>query len=297
MNKPIKALTFLVLAVFVLLIPASCVPGDTASMVESLLKNTEGGEITFVTAEGETFTVTITKTGNAAAGNLTTSNTQNKTVKPVTATAKTATTTKPAASLSDYLPALNSIEDVFKALGVWEKAAELQKKGLSWAKIAGELGYNNDTMYARILETNKEKLYKAKELGLIDQATYEYKIKYYSEPALKYVTKIFTESTKTTAAASLSDYLPALNSIEDVFKALGVWEKAAELQKKGLSWAKIAGELGYNNDTMYARILELNEDKLSKAKERGFIDQAALDYKIKYYGEQALKWVDKIFAS
>jgi hypothetical protein len=203
MCKPIKALIVSVLAVFILLIPASCVPGDTASMVESLLKNTEGGEMTFVTTDGETFTITITKTGNTAAGNLTTSNTQYKTGKPVTATVKpsanittvkpTATTAKPAttAKLADYLPVLNCIEDVFKTLGVWDKAYELQKKGLSWAQIAAELGYNKDTMYARILELNKEKLYKAKELGLIDQATYEYKIKLYGDQGLKWIEKIF----------------------------------------------------------------------------------------------------------
>jgi orotate phosphoribosyltransferase-like protein len=265
--------------------------------------------MTFVTTDGEIFTITITKTGNAAAGNLTTSNTQFKTIKPVTATVKpsvnnttvkpTATTTKPVttAKLADYLPVLNCIEDVFKTLGVWEKAYELQKKGLSWAQIAAELGYNKDTMYARILELNKEKLYKAKELGLIDQATYEYKIKYYGELALKYITKIFTDTTKPAAAANLADYLPVLNSMEDVFKTLGAWEDAARLYNKGLRWSQVAIELGYNKDTMYARILELNKEKLYKAKELGLIDQATYEYKIKFYGDQGLKWIEKIFAS
>jgi hypothetical protein len=106
-----------------------------------------------------------------------------------------------------------------------------------------------------------------------------------------------TGVVKHTTTANLADYLPVLNSIEDVFKTLGVWDKAYELQKQGYTWSKIAAELGYNKDSMYARILELNEDKLYKAKESGLIDQAMLDYKIKYYSDLARKWVEKIFVS
>ncbi len=303
MSKPMKIFTLSILALFVLCAGASCVPGDTAGMIESLLKNTDSGQMTFVTSDGEEVIITLSKTGRTISNNVTTANTPAKTVKPVTATVKptasktTLTATlKPAAGakLADYLPVLNRIEDVFKTLGVWDKAYELQKKGFGWAQIAAELGYDKDSMYAKVLELNKEKLYKAKELGLIDQATYEYKIKYYGELALKYITKIFTEPTKTPAV-SLSNYLPVLNSIEDVFKTLGVWDKAYELQKKGLGWAQIAAELGYDKDSMYAKVLELNKEKLYKAKELGLIDQATYEYKIKYYGELALKYITKIF--
>jgi transposase len=303
MSKTMKIITLSILALFVLGAGASCVPGDTASLIESLLKNTDSGQMTFVTSDGEEVIVTLSKTGRTISNNVTTANTLTKTVKPVTATVKPTTsksaitaTIKPAtgANLADYLPVLNSIEDVFKTLGVWDKAYELQKKGLSWAKIAAELGYDKDSMYAKVLELNKEKLFKAKELGLIDQATYEYKIKYYGELALKYITKIFSEAT--TPAVSLSNYLPVLNSIEDIFKTLSVWDKAYELQKKGLGWAQIAAELGYDKDSMYAKVLELNKEKLYKAKELGLIDQSTYEYKVKYFGELALKYITKIFA-
>jgi hypothetical protein len=299
-----KIITLSILALFVLCAGASCVPGDTAGLIESLLKNTDSGQMTFVTSDGEEVIVTLQKTGRTISDNATTVNTLTKTVKPVTATIKPSTSksaltaTKPAttASLSNYLPVLNSIEDIFKTLGVWDKADELQKKGLGWAQIAAELGYDKDSMYAKVLELNKEKLYKAKELGLIDQATYEYKIKYYGELALKYITKIFTEPTKTPTA-SLSNYLPVLNSIDDVFKTLGQWEQASAKYAKGYRWSQIAADLGYDKDSMYAHLLEFNEEKLGQAFELGLIDKATLEYKIKLYGDQGLKWIEKIFAS
>jgi hypothetical protein len=48
---------------------------------------------------------------------------------------------------------------------------------------------------------------------------------------------------------------------------------------------------------MYAHLLEFNEEKLGQAFELGLIDKATLEYKIKLYGDQGLKWIEKIFAS
>ncbi len=189
----IKVLSFSLLALLLLTFSSSCVPGDTEELLASILKNTDSGQITFVTEDGETVTVTITKTGQTI-GTEPTEKTNDEpkntasTPKPVnTATVKPTDTPK----LADYLPVLNCIEDVFKMLGVWEQANKWHKEGYTWDHIALELGYNKDTMYASLCEIIKAQLHEARELGLINQEKFEYKLKYYSDLALKWVGKIF----------------------------------------------------------------------------------------------------------
>jgi len=37
------------------------------------------------------------------------------------------------------LPSLDVLEDVFKTLGVWDKAVTLHNKGLTWSQVASKL--------------------------------------------------------------------------------------------------------------------------------------------------------------
>lgn len=50
------------------------------------------------------------------------------------------------------------------------------------------------------------------------------------------------ESLATNNEASEND-LPSLDVLEDVFRTLGVWEKAVVLHKRGLTWSQVANEL------------------------------------------------------
>jgi len=58
--------------------------------------------------------------------------------------------------------------------------------------------------------------------------------------------------TDSSSSIDLTNILPTIESIEDVFKVLGVWEVAHEWREKGLAWSHIAEELGYNADKMPA---------------------------------------------
>ncbi len=107
MKRPFKLLLFLTMVLLLLAPAVSCTSADTASLVESLLKNTEGGQLTFVTSEGETVTVTITKTGQSTDA-VSANKTPAKTVKPVVTDKPVTSAVKPSSGpkLEDYLPEL-----------------------------------------------------------------------------------------------------------------------------------------------------------------------------------------------
>ena len=77
---------------------------------------------------------------------------------------------------------------------------------------------------------------------------------------------------KSSTDADLADLLPSLNCIEDVFKTLGVWEDAHALREEGYSWPEIAGKLGHNEETLYAELEEIIEERLHHAKELGLMN-------------------------
>jgi len=197
--------------------------------------------------------------------------------------------------LADILPSLDCIEDVFKTLGIWEDAAQLQKQGLTWSHIAEELGYDRDRMYRELEEITEERLYHARELELISQSQHEYKYIFFCEKAIKWTDKIFAD-TGTDSSEDLADILPSFDCIEDVFKTLGKWEDAIYLIKQGLTWSRIAEELGYDKIKMYHELEEIIEERLHHARELELISQDQLESKYNYFCEKAAKWINIIFA-
>lgn len=267
----------------------SCVPADEAEAIQSLFDNVAsmGGEMTFVTNDGKVITITVNQESTTANDNGEEEcNGDNDTDKPENKDS--------CSDLSDYLPTLNCIEDVFKTLGVWETAETLRDQGLTWAHIAEELGYNADSMYAALQVIIQNQLQQAKEESLIDQEQYEYKVNLYCEKAMKWVNKIFTGEADGDTP-QLSEYLPTLDCIEDVFKTLGVWETAETLRDQDLTWAHIAEELGYDADTMYAALYAIIEAQLHEAKTLGLITYEQYEYKLANYSEEALQWINEIF--
>jgi len=105
---------------------------DETEMLEELfnrLDAVEGG-ITFVTKDGETVNIKITKESSQDGQNK--DNAED--TKEESSTEKDSTSK----DLSGILPSLGSKEDVFKALGVWENAHALYEEGLTWPHIARE---------------------------------------------------------------------------------------------------------------------------------------------------------------
>lgn len=287
-----KIFIFSLVASGLLLGTASCVPDSESDLLQSLWEQTDsiGGEMTFTTKDGETLTVTITKNSDGIEVN----ETENSTTEQEDEQCEE--NTSDSSELNDILPRLNSIEDVFKTLGVWEKAAELRELGISWSHVAAELGYTEDTMYGHLQEIIQQNLHQAWELGLISDEKYEYKLNYYGDLALKWVGKIFADVTPTTSA-TLEDYLPCVDSKEDIFRTLGVWEDADVLYDQVQSWAKVADELGYTADAMYSQLKGIIEKDLHQAKVEGLITYEQYGNKIGYYNELALKGVGEIFSS
>ncbi len=279
--RPVIQIVSLFSLVLLLIFSTSCVVADEEELIEQLLKKVDmvDGEMTITTDNGEKVTITISKEGSSDDKDECTDGKE--------------TSKSGSVDWSAILPTINSIEDVFKVLGVWEDAHELKEKGLAWSHIAAELGYNKETMYAELMEIAEQRLKEANESGLIDQDLVEKKIAYFSEIAEKWTNKVFADTSGSVDWASI---LPAINSIEDVFKVLGVWEDAHELKEKGLAWSHIAAELGYNKETMYAELMEIAEQRLKEAKESGIINQNQVEEKVAYFSEIAEKWTNKVFA-
>ncbi|MBN2076467.1 MAG: hypothetical protein JW762_13040 [Dehalococcoidales bacterium] len=257
-------------------------------MLENLLHRLDAieGEITFVTKDGETVNIQITKESSPATNtnkeNCTTSDTDKKEV----------TTDKS----TNALPVICSKEDVFELLGVLDKAKELRNKGHSWCSTAQELGYTPDSIYAQLEETGKRKLEDALEQGLIDQEQMNKNLSEFTASAKKWVDKIFADSS-LISPGNLSEYLPVLNCIEDVFKTLGVWENAHSLREQGHAWSQVATELGYTTEnSMYTALVAKIETMLKEAYAVGLLSQEKLEYKITYYSDTGLKWIKKIFS-
>jgi predicted DNA-binding protein YlxM (UPF0122 family) len=257
---------------------------DETDMLEDLLNRLDAveGEITFVTKDGETVNIQITKESSQSTNgeNSTTTNVDNKAV-----------TTEKTVSI---LPAISSKEEVFKLLGVLDQALELRDKGLSWFSTASELGYTSDSMYTELIEIGKQKLNDAIEQGLINQEQMNKKLSEFTATAKKWVDKIFADSS-LDSPGNLNDYLPVLNGIEDVFKTLGIWDEAHSLREQDLSWYHIATKFGYDSDSMYMSLVAKIEVMLKEAYSAGLLSQEKMEYKITYYSDIGLKWIKKIF--
>jgi len=290
-RKTRKYLVLPLLVLPLLFTNVSCVPADEADVIESLLDNVEslGGEMSFVTKDGRIITIHVSQEPTAAVNNEEEEcNEDENTDEPGN------NDNDNCSELSDYLPTLNCIEDVFKTLGVWESADVLYDQLQNWAHVAEQLGYNADTMYAALQMIIQNQLQQAKAEGLINQEQYEYKVGLYGEKAMKWVNKIFAGEAGENNP-ELSHYLPTLNSIEDVFKTLGVWESADVLYGQLQNWAHVADELGYDMDSMYAALYVVIEAQLHEAKTLGLISYEQYENKVSHYSEKALNLIHEIF--
>ena len=286
-----KLLTIPILIIPLLFTNLSCVAADEAELINSLLDNLEsmGGEMTFVTTDGQRITITIDEEPADGANQEQEAEEENNKEEEC----KEEENKENHGDLSQYLPKLECKEDVFRMLGVWDQADVLYGQVGNWAHVAAELGYSHESMYAALETMIKNQLHEAKELGLINQEQYEYKVGLYTEKAMKWVNKIFADTGEP--APELSDYLPTLNTVEDVFKTLGVWEVASAWHEEGHTWAHIAEELGYNMETLYGALQAAIQNRLHEAKSLGLISYEQYQAKVNHYCEKAEALVHEIF--
>ncbi len=318
-----KKRVFVIFSIALVLMGTSAcqIPGDS-ELIEGILQNVDeiNGEMTIVTKDGETITIKITKdtplsdeaggTDKLEVGSAVILETDKRNVverRTETLKVADAVTTDVAPNTdtasTDILPALESIEDVFKTLGVWEKAVDLHERGLTWAHVAGELGYGEDRMHIHLREIAADRLERAVKAGLINKEQYERLFNHFDELAIKWTREIFSDIKPTTSTdGSLStttagsDILPSLESIEDVFKTLGAWEKAVDLHEIGLPWAHVAGELDYTEDSMYLHLREIAADRLEAAVREGRISKEEFERQLDHFEELAAKWTREIFS-
>ncbi len=290
-RKTRKYLVLPLLVLPLLFANVSCVPADEAEVIQSLFDNVAsmGGEMSFVTNDGKVITITVNQEEAAApaANEEEEYGGDDNSDKPENNNAN-------CPQLSDYLPTLNCIEDVFKTLGAWDIAETLRAQGCTWAHIAEELDYNADSMYATLQQIIRIQLQQAVAEGLINQEQYEYKVGLYEEKAMKWTNKIFAGEDNGDAH-QLSDYLPTLNCVEDVFRTLGVWESADVLYDQLQNWALVAEALGYDLNSMYAALYTIIEAQLHEAKTLGLISYEQYEYKLAHYSEKAQQWINEIF--
>lgn len=290
-KRTIKPFIVSFLLVVLLLLTSSCISSAEGDLVGSILANvdTVDGEAVFHTKDGRTITITVSGESQEDSTNNEEKPTQTYDEK------KDKQVDDSKEKLADILPKVDSIENIFKTLGVWEQACELHDKDLTWAHTASELGFDSETMYRELHEDIESSIRHANELGLINQEQYEYKVEHYGETALKYVNKIFADTIEQTTT-DLDSLLPSINSVEDVFKSLGLLEKAHQLFENGLGWAEVATELDLTEEIMYRELKDDIDERLHQAKANGLIDYEQYKEKLDYYCAEALEWVGKIFA-
>ncbi len=92
-----------------------------------------------------------------------------------------------------------------------------------------------------------------------------------------------------------AEVLPPLESVEDVFRALGVWEEASELLEQGLRPSHVAEELGYTVESMEAQLLEGAKRMLNEARERGTLTGEKAEELFVAYQGLVWHWGDEIF--
>jgi hypothetical protein len=297
MTKKLKVKTLrysfpAILVSFLLILSSGCsIPTeDETEMLEDFLSKLGAveGEITFTTKDGETVNIKVTKDS--------VDKKDSSYIKEESPEDKNTGST----DLSEILPSLNSKEDVFKLLGVWEEAHALLEQGLTWSHTAEEVGYNCDTMYAGVVEIGERELHDAKVEGLNSYDQYASKLDYFSQLAEKWIKKIFADAAPPAdtadTVADLAGILPPPDSFEDVFAYLGILEDALALRELGITWSHTAGELDYNADKMYSELRELAERELHDAKVDGLISYEQYQSMLAEFSETAMGWVQEIFA-
>ena len=188
----------------ILMITSACQVPSESELIEGNLQNIDelNGEMTVVTKDGEAITIHITKDTRLGTedGNTEVSKVEvGSTVKLKTDKSNVISRKAEALSLPEgILPPLDSIEDVFKVLGVGEKAVELHEIGLTWSKIAWQL-VDGHKMRTRLQQLAKERLEQAEKTGVITRVQSTLLFQDFDNKVEKWVRVIFSDVAQEPA--------------------------------------------------------------------------------------------------
>ena len=224
-------------------------------------------------------------------------------------------------SNSSRILALTTIQDVFRALGVQEKATELRRRGLNIAQVARELGFSPERMQSHLLEIAKEHVATAVKSGSLTSEEARKHVAHFQNLVSQRVVDIFagisdrtrdqsivtdepndstTETHSTIAEDGSSESNPsrilALATIQDVFRALGVQEKATELRRRGLNIAQVARELGFSPERMQSHLLEIAKEHVATAVKSGSLTSEEARKHVAHFQNLVSQRVVDIFA-
>lgn len=198
--------------------------------------------------------------------------------------------------LDDFLPEIDSAKDVFKVLGVWEKAEHYLDEGLTLEHTARELGYTADSMHERLMGLAREIARRAIDANRIDPYVADELVGKYNHVALEWVELIFADNEPDKEPDIDPDkVLPKLNTIDDVFRFLGMWPGFNELRKDGLGARNIARELGLTSESLRHRLIEMGEDEVDDAHKDHGLSERVADELLEDYERVVDEWVEEIF--
>ncbi len=195
------------------------------------------------------------------------------------------------------LPSISSPSEFFQALGIdAETVRKLHGEGLTVAEIARELGLTPSNTLERLVVTAKQRMLAAIQERLLSEEEAAKRLAHFESLVRDWVDFIFAKNEVSSEKPQLIDILPRLSTADDIFRVLGVAEKAIELRERGLSLANVARELGFGPDLMYNRLLDIGEGHVVTAIRSGTLSEEEGKDFLTLFKNTVGDWVEFIFA-
>ena len=198
------------------------------------------------------------------------------------------------------LPTLANVDEVFRLLGIADKAADLRQRGLSLAHLARELDLDPEGMHARLMDVARDRVDSSIAFGSMPPDKAEEILGQFDRAAKAWVVRIFREvapAAHTAVNVDPESVLPAISSVTDVFMLLGDGDLAAKLLAEGLDPRHVARELGYDADRLRLRLMDAAGERISAAARSNQLEPEQAKRLFALFGELAEKWTREIFAS
>ena len=200
----------------------------------------------------------------------------------------------------EILPVLANIDEVFRLLGIADKAAELRKRGLSLGNLARELGLDAEAMHARLMDAARDRVDSSIAFGSMPPDRAEEILGQFATVVKAWVVRIFqggVVGAPTAVNVDPEGVLPAISSVVDVFTLLGDGEVAAKLLAEGLDPRQVARELDYDAGRLRLGLMEAAGQRISAAMRSNHLQSDQAKRLLDRFSALAEKWAREIFAA